>query len=86
MPWDSKKSTDDIFHFITFSAQDAFLQIGEALQKRRKTDLYETASYFTGTMKDPALEDTELQSKLNENQKYHDRIKELIEKYELCSM
>lgn len=69
---------------ISFLAQDAFLQIGEALQKRRKTDLYETASYFTGTRKDPALEDTELQTKLTHNQQYHDRIKELIEKYVQC--
>lgn len=37
-------------------------------------------SYFTGSDKDPALEDTDLQTKLNENQKYHNRIKELIDK------
>lgn len=75
------KSTNSLrFTQFLFLAQEAFLQIGEALQKRRKNDLYETASYFTGTQKDPALEDTELQTKLNQNQKYHDRIQELIEK------
>lgn len=63
------------------SAQDAFLKIGEVLQKRRKTDLYETASYFTGTLKDPALEDMELATKLSQNQKYHDRMKEIFDKY-----
>lgn len=83
---ESKWRMNADFHFsrilmnFALSASDAFVQIGTALQKRRKIDLYEMVSYYTGTAKDPALEDKELQSKLNENQKYHNRIIELIDK------
>lgn len=69
------------FRFVFLRiAQDAFIKIGKSLQKRRKTDLYETVSYFTGTGLDPAKEDTGLQTKLIENQKYHLRINEIIDK------
>lgn len=64
-----------------FAAQDAFIKVGKLLQKRRKTDLYEMVSYFTGEGKDPAMEDTTLQSKLSKNQKYHKKINDLIDKY-----
>lgn len=63
-----------------FSAQDAFIKIGKSLQKRRKTDLYETVSYFTGNEADPANEDVQLQRKLADNEKYHSRINELIDR------
>lgn len=62
-------------------AQDAFVRIGKSLQKRRKTDLYETVSFFSGgTGKDPAGEDASLKAKLDENRKQHTRINELIDK------
>lgn len=65
-----------------FVAQDAFIKIGKSLQKRRKQDLYETVSYFTGTdhNPDPAQDDTQLQTKLLDNQKFHGRINEIIDK------
>lgn len=68
-------------YFFLPTAQDAFIKIGKSLQKRRKTDLYETVSYFTGTDADPAQSDTQLQTKLIDNQKYHSRINEIIDKY-----
>lgn len=64
-------------------AEDAFIKIGKTLQNRRKTDLYETVTYFAGTDKDPAVEDTSLQTKLSENKKYHTRISTIIDKYAL---
>lgn len=42
-------------------------------------------SYFTGTDPDPALDDNKLQTKLIENQKYHLRINEIIDKY-VCGL
>lgn len=62
------------------SAQDAFIKIGKSLQKRRKNDLYETVSYFTGSEVDPASDDTTLQKKLAENEKFHSRINEIIDR------
>lgn len=63
-------------------SQDAFIRIGKLLQKRRKTDLYETVSFFSeGSSKDPAGEDADLKAKLDENRKHYDRINELINKY-----
>lgn len=63
-----------------FVAQEAFLKVGKLLQKRRKTDLYETVSYFAGSQSDPALEDQILQSKLAENQKFHKQINDIIDR------
>ncbi|XP_037038010.1 daxx-like protein [Bradysia coprophila] len=63
-------------------SQDAFIRIGKLLQKRRKTDLYETVSFFSeGSAKDPAGEDADLKAKLDDNRKHHNRINELINKY-----
>ncbi|KAJ6649720.1 Daxx-like protein [Pseudolycoriella hygida] len=80
--------SDFTFNSIRFSsnfcfpAQDAFVRIGKLLQKRRKTDLYETVSFFTeGTERDPAGEDAILRAKLEENRKHHTRINDLINKY-----
>lgn len=73
--------SNDNSAFISISAQDAFVRIGKSLQKRRKTDLYETVSFFSGgTEKDPATEDPGLKAKLDENRKHHSRINELINK------
>lgn len=63
-----------------FAAQDAFGKIGKLLQCRRKADLYETVMHFTGTGKDPALEDKELEAKLQENKKHYSKINELIDR------
>uniref|UniRef100_A0A1B0D1X8 Daxx histone-binding domain-containing protein n=1 Tax=Phlebotomus papatasi TaxID=29031 RepID=A0A1B0D1X8_PHLPP len=62
-------------------AQDAFGKIGKLLQCRRKADLYETVMHFTGTGKDPALEDKELEAKLQENKKHYSKINELIDSF-----
>ncbi|XP_050087010.1 daxx-like protein [Anopheles aquasalis] len=62
-------------------AQDAFLQVGKLLQKRRKTDLYETVSYYANDATDPALADQKLQEKLDQNRKYYNKVGELIDKF-----
>uniref|UniRef100_A0A1B0CVR2 Daxx histone-binding domain-containing protein n=1 Tax=Lutzomyia longipalpis TaxID=7200 RepID=A0A1B0CVR2_LUTLO len=62
-------------------AQDAFVKIGKLLQCRRKADLYETVMHFTGTRKDPALEDKDLEAKLEENKKHYSKINELIDSF-----
>jgi hypothetical protein len=67
--------------FCLIKAQDAFGKLGKSLQIRRKTDLYETASYFVGTEKQPELSDSILKSKLEENKKYHKKINDLIDRY-----
>lgn len=67
---------------IKLISQDAFIRIGKLLQKRRKTDLYETVSFFSeGAAKDPAGEDADLKAKLDDNRKHYNRINELINKY-----
>uniref|UniRef100_A0A8D8GZQ5 Death domain-associated protein 6 n=1 Tax=Culex pipiens TaxID=7175 RepID=A0A8D8GZQ5_CULPI len=66
---------------MTKIAQDAFVKIGKLLQKRRKTDLYETVAYYTGPDKDPALVDRKLQDKLEENKKHYGKIGDLIDKF-----
>lgn len=97
--WDEKKSKPFVrpFHVffypppreifiqkLRFSAQDAFVRIGRSLQKRRKNDLYETVTFFSGgTEKDPAGEDASLKAKLEENRKHHNRINDLINKWVL---
>ncbi|XP_049536525.1 daxx-like protein [Anopheles darlingi] len=62
-------------------AQDAFLQVGKLLQKRRKTDLYETVSYYANDATDPALADQKLQEKLDQNRKYYNKVGELIDRF-----
>lgn len=66
---------------MTKIAQDAFIKIGKLLQKRRKTDLYETVAYYTGPDKDPALVDRKLLDKLEENKKHYGKIGDLIDKF-----
>ena len=73
-----KKKKINLFIFV---AQDAFIKIGKLLQNRRRADLYETASYFVGSEKDPADEDQLLQTKLSHNSKLKTRINDIIDKY-----
>uniref|UniRef100_A0A182JLH6 Daxx histone-binding domain-containing protein n=1 Tax=Anopheles atroparvus TaxID=41427 RepID=A0A182JLH6_ANOAO len=62
-------------------AEEAFCKIGRQLQKRRKTDLYETVVYHAGEEKDPALIDPNLKQKLEENVKHYNKVNQIIEKY-----
>ncbi|XP_065094262.1 daxx-like protein isoform X2 [Ochlerotatus camptorhynchus] len=66
---------------MTKIAQDAFIRIGKLLQKRRKTDLYEMVSYYSGTDKDPAIVDKKLNEKLEENKKHYGKIGDIIDKF-----
>uniref|UniRef100_A0A1Q3F0E1 Putative histone binding domain of the death-domain associated protein n=1 Tax=Culex tarsalis TaxID=7177 RepID=A0A1Q3F0E1_CULTA len=66
---------------MTKIAQDAFIKIGKLLQKRRKTDLYETVAYYTGPEKDPAMVDRKLLDKLEDNKKHYGKIGDLIDKF-----
>lgn len=66
---------------MTKIAQDAFIKIGKLLQKRRKTDLYEMVSYYSGTDKDPAVVDKGLHEKLEENKKHYGKIGDIIDKF-----
>ncbi|XP_062705257.1 daxx-like protein isoform X2 [Aedes albopictus] len=66
---------------MTKIAQDAFIKIGKLLQKRRKTDLYEMVSYYSGTDKDPAVVDKKLHEKLEENKKHYGKIGDIIDKF-----
>lgn len=59
-------------------AQDAFLKLGKMLQQRRKSDLYETATYYAGKSKDPARDDPELRVQLEKNKKNYARLDEII--------
>lgn len=70
-----------IYSHISFwiSAKDAFVQIGNMLQKRRKRDLYEMVHHYTSNNNDPAHEDAALKSKLDENRRrYGGRLNEVI--------
>lgn len=62
-------------------ASDAFQKVGEVLQKRRKTDFYETVSYFVGAEEDPALKDNSLKVKLEDNKKHYTKINDVIQKW-----
>ncbi|CAO1384415.1 unnamed protein product [Diamesa serratosioi] len=62
-------------------AQDAFEKLGKVLQQRRKTELYESASYFVGSRKDPAKQDGELRVKLEKNKKHYSKITDLIDEF-----
>uniref|UniRef100_A0A182KJ83 Daxx histone-binding domain-containing protein n=1 Tax=Anopheles christyi TaxID=43041 RepID=A0A182KJ83_9DIPT len=60
-------------------AQDAFIKVGKQLQKRRKTDLYETVMYHAGEEKDPATIDPKLREKLEENGKHYSKVNKIID-------
>ncbi|KAH8334512.1 hypothetical protein KR059_010847, partial [Drosophila kikkawai] len=62
-------------------AHDAFDKVGQLLQARRKTDLYETVTHFTSNIKDPAASDPELMAKLQENNKKATKISDVLEKF-----
>ncbi|XP_049282601.1 daxx-like protein [Anopheles funestus] len=62
-------------------AHDAFIKVGKQLQKRRKTDLYETVMYHAGEQKDPATIDPKLREKLEENGRHYGKVNSIIDKY-----
>ncbi|XP_037958403.1 daxx-like protein [Teleopsis dalmanni] len=62
-------------------AQEAFMKIGKMLQRRRKSDLYETVTHYTANLEDPANWDPVLSAKLSENQKHYKSIGDILEKY-----
>ncbi|KAH8356801.1 hypothetical protein KR200_004953 [Drosophila serrata] len=62
-------------------AEDAFTKVGQLLQARRKTDLYETVTHFTANVKDPAVSDPQLLAKLEENNKKKKKISDVLEKF-----
>lgn len=51
------------------------------IQARRKRELYESLNYFTDTTKDPAIEDVQLAAKLNENQRHHKKINDILDRF-----
>lgn len=61
-------------------AQDAFEKLGKTLQERRRSDLYETTTFYLGTenAKDPAKDNPELRVQLEKNKKFYARIDEMI--------
>lgn len=59
-------------------AQDAFEKLGKILQQRRKTDLYETTTFYVGKTKDPAKEDPELRVRLEKNKKNYAKYEDII--------
>lgn len=59
-------------------AQDAFEKLGKLLQQRRKTDLYETTTFYVGKSKDPAKEDPELRVQLEKNKKNYAKYDDII--------
>ncbi|XP_053665283.1 daxx-like protein [Anopheles marshallii] len=63
------------------TAYDAFSKVVRQLQKRRKTDLYETALYHARGEKDPATVDPKLREKLEENGKHYSKVNSIIDKY-----
>ncbi|KAH8255443.1 hypothetical protein KR038_003271 [Drosophila bunnanda] len=62
-------------------AHDAFAKVGQLLQARRKTDLYETVTHYTANVKDPAASDPQLLAKLEENNKKKTKISDVLEKF-----
>lgn len=68
--------------FFVIPAQNAFQELGEKLQGRRKLEEYESLTYFASLANDdPANNDPELARKLEENKKFHTRIDDVINKY-----
>ncbi|XP_071155692.1 DNA ligase 1-like isoform X3 [Mytilus edulis] len=67
-------------------AREAFLDVGESLQKRRRQDLaYTSAGHVKAVDKlpeDPASHDPDLKKKLNENRKhYKEKMEQVMKKY-----
>lgn len=62
-------------------AQDAFEKLGKVLQERRRTDLYETTTFYVGKAKDPAKEDPELRIRLEKNKKNYAKYDDIINEY-----
>lgn len=60
-------------------AQDAFEKLGKTLQERRRSDLYESVTYYGKDHKDPAKDDAELRAKLEKNKKHYSKINEIID-------
>lgn len=54
---------------LIFSAEKALLQIGRVFQQQRKAKLNETFSFYTSDSSDPALDDDDLQAKLDNNKR-----------------
>lgn len=54
-------------------AQDAFEKLGKKLQERRRSDLYETTTFYLGAenAKDPAKDNPELRVQLEKNKKFY---------------
>lgn len=69
------------FLSLCVTAEDAFIKVGKLLQSRRKADLYETVTHYTGDGLDPAKTDPTLAAKLNENLKNHKKISDILEKF-----
>lgn len=59
-------------------ARDAFTELGKALQERRRADLYETATFYTGKNKDPAKTNNELRVQLEKNKTNYAKIDDII--------
>ncbi|XP_052093570.1 DDT domain-containing protein DDB_G0282237-like isoform X2 [Mytilus californianus] len=67
-------------------AREAFLDVGESLQKRRRQDLAYTSAGHIKVVdrlpEDPASHDPELKKKLNENRKhYKEKMEQVMSKY-----
>ena len=62
-------------------AQEAFEKLGKVLQDRRRTDLYETATFYVGKNKDPAKENPELRVSLEKNKNFYARYDDIINEY-----
>lgn len=61
-------------------AEDAFQDVGKLLKERRRNDLYESATHYAGKNKDPAKEDPDLKSKLENNKEfYRKKTEDLLE-------
>lgn len=54
-------------------ARRIFKQMGELIQRRRKTELEDVHTYFLGTSIDPAKEDPKLLKRLNEQKQEGDK-------------
>lgn len=66
--------------FFKIPAEDAFIKLGKSIQKRRQTDLYDSATFYVGTEKNPEEYDKDLKNKLDGNKKrFHKNINDLID-------
>ncbi|KAG5684782.1 hypothetical protein PVAND_013995 [Polypedilum vanderplanki] len=63
-------------------AEQAFVDVGLQLKKRRTSDLYESATHWAnGKEKDPAKYDNELKSKLEKNRQHYKKKTEQVLEY-----